>query len=73
MLMLSRILYIFESNARSSTILGIVGAGGIGFQLSDCIRALGWDEASFMILMILAVVALIDAGSAALRRRLLSA
>ena len=70
-LMLSNALYIFESNVRSSTILGIVGAGGIGFQLSDRIRALRWDEASFIILMILAAVALIDAGSAALRRRLM--
>jgi phosphonate transport system permease protein len=70
-LMLSNILYIFESNVRSSTILGIVGAGGIGFQLSDRIRALRWDEASFIILMILAAVALIDTGSASLRRRLL--
>lgn len=72
-LMLSNALYIFESNVRSSTILGIVGAGGIGFQLSDRIRALRWDEASFIILMILATVALIDAGSAALRRRLMQA
>lgn len=70
-LMLSNALYIFESNVRSSTILGIVGAGGIGFQLSDRIRALRWDEASFIILMILATVAVIDAGSAALRRRLM--
>ncbi|WP_368420075.1 phosphonate ABC transporter, permease protein PhnE [Rhodovarius sp.] len=72
-LMLSNALYIFESNVRSSTILGIVGAGGIGFQLSDRIRALRWDEASFIILMILTAVALIDAGSAALRRRLMQA
>ena len=70
-LMLSNALYIFESSVRSSTILGIVGAGGIEFQLSDRIRALRWDEASFIILMILAAVALIDAGSAALRRRLM--
>lgn len=72
-MMLANALYIFESNVRSSTILGIVGAGGIGFQLSDRIRALRWDEASFIILMILATVAVIDAGSAALRRRLLRA
>lgn len=69
-MMLSNALYIFESNVRSATILGIVGAGGIGFQLSDRIRALRWDEASFIILMILVTVAVIDAGSAALRRRL---
>ena len=70
-MMLSNALYVFESNVRSSTILGIVGAGGIGFQLSDRIRALRWDEASFIILMILVTVAVIDAGSAALRRRLM--
>jgi len=69
-LMLSNALYIFESNLRSSTILGIVGAGGIGFQLSDRIRALRWDEASFIILLILLMVALIDTLSGALRRRL---
>jgi phosphonate transport system permease protein len=72
-LMVSNALYIFESNVRSSTILGIVGAGGIGFQLSDRIRALRWDEAAFIILMILATVALIDWASATLRRRLLRA
>lgn len=71
-LMLAHVLYIFESNVRSSTILGIVGAGGIGFQLSDRIRALRWDEAAFIILMILALVAVIDALSGALRRRLTS-
>lgn len=71
-LMLAHVLYIFESNVRSSTILGIVGAGGIGFQLSDRIRALRWDEAAFIILMILALVAVIDALSGAMRRRLTS-
>ena len=72
-LMLSHILYIFESNVRSLTILGIVGAAGIGFLRSDRIWPMRWDEASFIILMILAAVALIDTGSAALRRRLLQA
>ncbi|MCS6891379.1 MAG: phosphonate ABC transporter, permease protein PhnE [Rhodovarius sp.] len=71
-LMLSHALYIFESNVRSSTILGIVGAGGIGFQLSDRIRALRWEEAAFIILMILVMVAVIDSISGALRRRLLA-
>ncbi|MBR0684128.1 hypothetical protein GXW74_26930 [Roseomonas eburnea] len=71
--MLANAPYVFESNVRSSTIRGIVGAGGIGFQLSDRIRALRWDESSFIILMILVTVALIDAGSAVLRRRLAGA
>lgn len=68
--MLGNMLYMFESNVRSATILGIVGAGGIGFQLADRIRAHRWDEAAFIILMIVATVALIDSASHALRRRL---
>lgn len=60
---LSQVLYYFESNTRSATILGIVGAGGIGLQLSDRIRVYNWDEAAFIILMILVTVAIIDAGS----------
>jgi phosphonate transport system permease protein len=64
---LSSGLYIFESNTRSATILGIVGAGGIGFHLADRIRALRWDEASFIILLILVVVGVIDLVSRKLR------
>jgi phosphonate transport system permease protein len=57
---LSSTLYIFESNVRSATILGIVGAGGIGFQLSDRIRAHRWEEACFILILILVTVAVID-------------
>jgi phosphonate transport system permease protein len=57
---LSTSLYYFESNTRSATILGIVGAGGIGLALADRIRVLAWDQASLIILMILVTVYLID-------------
>ncbi|MGD2097274.1 MAG: phosphonate ABC transporter, permease protein PhnE [Desulfobacterales bacterium] len=57
---LSTSLYYFESNTRSATILGIVGAGGIGLQLADRIRVLAWDQASLIIVMILVTVYLID-------------
>ncbi len=57
---LSSALYMFESNIRSATILGIVGAGGIGFQLSDRIRAHQWEEACFILILILITVACID-------------
>lgn len=57
---LSSALYMFESNVRSATILGIVGAGGIGFQLSDRIRAHQWEEACFILILILITVACID-------------
>ena len=68
---LSQALYYFESNTRSATILGVVGAGGIGLHLSDRIRVNNWDEACFIILMILVTVALIDRLSRALRERVI--
>jgi len=66
-IMLSNVLYMFESNTRSATILGIIGAGGIGFALSDRIRAHQWDQVGFIIIMIIVVVALIDFCSHLLR------
>ena len=42
--MISNSLYYLESNTRTATILGIVGAGGIGFLLDERIRANNWDE-----------------------------
>jgi len=55
----SQALYFFESNTRSSTIIGIVGAGGIGLHLTEEIRTLEWQHVSFLILLILAAVAVI--------------
>lgn len=62
-----QILYFIESNTRSATIIGIVGAGGIGLQLAEQIRVLEWQEVSFLILMILIAVAAIDFISSRLR------
>ncbi len=70
--MLSNVLYIFESNTRSATILGIVGAGGIGFFLADRIRTMLWEEASFIMIMILIAVYVIDWISKLVRRRLIA-
>lgn len=69
--LLSNSLYFFESNTRSATILGIVGAGGIGLQLSDRIKINNWDEASFIICLILITVFLIDTMSKEIRIRLI--
>lgn len=69
--MLSNTLYFFESNTRSATILGVVGAGGIGQQLSDRIRVNNWDEVMFIVLMILATVYVIDLVSRQLRVRII--
>ncbi|MFC5758587.1 phosphonate ABC transporter, permease protein PhnE [Rhizobium sp. GCM10022189] len=68
---LSIMLYNFESNTRSGTILGIVGAGGIGFLLADRIAAYRWPEAWTIIFLIVAVVYAIDLSSAWLRGRII--
>ena len=62
-----QVLYFIESNTRSATIIGIVGAGGIGLQLAEQIRVLEWQRVSFLILMILVAVAVIDWISGRLR------
>lgn len=72
-LMLSQTLYTFESNTRSATILGVVGAGGIGLALGDRIRLNNWDEAAFIVLLILVTVAVIDGASRWLRLRMIRA
>jgi phosphonate transport system permease protein len=61
-------LYLFESNVRSSTIIGIVGAGGIGLHLSEQIRTLEWQHVSLLIIMILVAVAITDFIATRLRR-----
>ncbi|WP_028350807.1 phosphonate ABC transporter, permease protein PhnE [Bradyrhizobium murdochi] len=66
-ILLSQVLYYFESNTRSATIIGIVGAGGIGLQLAEQIRVLEWQKVSFLILLILIAVSAIDWISGKLR------
>jgi len=66
-----QVLYFIESNTRSATIIGIVGAGGIGLQLAEQIRVLEWQKVSFLILMILVAVAAIDWMSGKLRHAII--
>lgn len=65
--MASQVLYYFESNTRSATIIGIVGAGGIGQHLYEQIKILEWGHVSFLVLLVLAAVFVIDTISARLR------
>jgi phosphonate transport system permease protein len=65
--LISQVLYYFESNTRSATIIGIVGAGGIGLYLAEMIRTYEWDKVAFIILMVLVTVAVIDFLSSRLR------
>ncbi len=63
-------LYLWEFNVRASVILGVVGAGGIGYELMVSVKLLDFPRLATILLIILAAVTLIDAGSARLRRRL---
>ena len=70
-MMLSNTLYMFEHNVRSASILGIVGAGGIGFLLADRLRAYELQEACLIIMLVVVAVYAIDWLSKALRERLI--
>ena len=70
---ISQILYFFESNTRSATIIGIVGAGGIGASLYEEIQQNEWPQVAFLVLMILVTVALIDFVSTRLREAIIGA
>ena len=69
---LSQALYFWESNTRSATIIGAVGAGGIGLKLIEAMRTnQDWENVAYMVLLILAVVFVFDNVSNALRSRLI--
>lgn len=64
-------LYRFEANARSATVLGLIGAGGIGQVLFDNLNSFDYAKVSAIAIIIVVAVSLIDLLSQALRKRLL--
>ena len=67
----SQALYFWESNTRSATIIGAVGAGGIGLKLWEAMRTnQDWENVFYMVILILIVVFIFDNVSGALRARL---
>ncbi len=70
-LWVSYALYRFESNARSATVLGLIGAGGIGQILFDSLNAFQYGQTAAIVIVIIVAVTLIDLMSQALRARLL--
>ena len=62
-------LYMFEYNIRAASVLGVVGAGGIGFELVSYIRGFEYNKATTMMLVLLVVVTIIDALSSQLRNK----
>jgi phosphonate transport system permease protein len=62
-------IYRWEYNFRASTVMGMVGAGGIGFELMGSLRIMQYQDVSALLLVILAMVTLVDAFSGYLRKR----
>lgn len=63
-------LFRFELNLRESLVLGLVGAGGIGFYIQLYIRAFQYDKVATLTLVVLLIVVLVEQISIAIRRRL---
>lgn len=61
-------LYRFEANVRSATVLGIVGAGGIGMSLSEAMRGFEYASGAAILLIILITVSLLDIMGSLLRK-----
>ncbi|HEY0102786.1 MAG TPA: phosphonate ABC transporter, permease protein PhnE [Brevundimonas sp.] len=64
-------LYRFESNSRAATVLGLIGAGGIGQVLFESLQAFDYRTVSTIAIIIVVAVTLIDMLSQAMRKRLL--
>jgi len=69
-LFLSYILYRLETNIRAATVLGFVGAGGIGFYLQTYLRMIDYPAASTALLVTIVMVMVVDAVSSKVRARL---
>lgn len=66
----SQVLYVWEFNIRDSTILGLVGAGGLGLLLSEAMSLFQWGRLATLLIAIVLMVTAFDAVSRAVRKRL---
>ena len=62
-------IFRFELNLRESLILGIVGAGGVGFYIQTYVRSFQYEKAATLTVVVAAIVLAIEGTNAALRRR----
>ena len=62
-------IYRWDINIRESTVLGLVGGGGIGFALNEAILGLEWSRVGLILVVILAIVVCSETASALLRKR----
>ncbi|MGF3054160.1 phosphonate ABC transporter, permease protein PhnE [Microbacterium sp. YY-03] len=70
--LMSFALYRFEINIRTSAVLGLVGAGGIGSMLSNYTNFRQWDTVGMLLIVVIVATMIIDAISGAIRRRLMN-
>lgn len=68
--MVSHLMYLLEQNIRSATLLGIVGAGGIGFLLLNALQGRHFDEVLAYVLVIIGMVVIVESASILIRRAL---
>jgi len=69
-LLVSYTLLLFEGNVRGATILGMVGAGGIGLELTTAMRMYDYGHLSAIVICIIVLVTVIDQVSALIRRKI---
>ncbi|MGW2091067.1 phosphonate ABC transporter, permease protein PhnE [Promicromonospora sukumoe] len=69
-LLVSYTLLLFEGNVRGATILGMVGAGGIGLELTTAMRMYDYGHLSAIVICIIVLVTVIDQASAVIRRKI---
>ena len=63
-------LYILDRNIRMATMLGIVGAGGIGYELQSAFRMFNYPRVSAIVIIIFVTIFIIDLLSSAIRKRI---
>jgi phosphonate ABC transporter permease subunit PhnE len=64
-------LYVWEFNIRDSTILGLIGAGGLGLLISEAVSLFQWSRLATLLIVVVALVMVFDALSRRIRKALL--
>ena len=71
-ILMSQVLYNFESNTRSATVIGAIVGGGIGLLLTQAIQTQkDWEDVAYYLILIIAMVVVIDWLSGLIRRKLI--
>lgn len=65
-------LYLWEFNVRDSTVLGLIGAGGLGLLVSEAVSLFQWERLATLLIVIVLIVWLLDRASARIRQALLA-